>query len=111
MKKLMVSALLLLVATTGMAQEDKGWFITPRVGMNVATMTGADYYGYYENAKDKIGLSMGADVEYRFSRLIGISTGLMYANIGKMVITCVHKGVIHLPILYRISVGSSVLTH
>lgn len=83
MKKLIILALSLLVATTGMAQEGKGWFITPRVGMNVATMTGTDYYGYYENAKDKIGLSMGADVEYRFSRLIGISTGLMYANIGR----------------------------
>lgn len=56
MKKLMISALLLLVATTGMAQEGKGWFITPCVGLNVARLSGdADEY-----MKDKTGLSAGA---------------------------------------------------
>lgn len=78
MKKLMISVLLLLMSATGMAQEGKGWSITPRVGLNVARLSGdADEY-----VKDKTGLSAGAEVECRFSRFIGLSTGLMYANIG-----------------------------
>lgn len=35
----MISALLLLVAVTGMAQEKRGWSITLRVGLNVARLS------------------------------------------------------------------------
>ena len=63
----------MMVATlTASAQ----WSVTPKVGMNLATITNGN------DAKMKVGLVAGADLAYRVSDMFAVSVGAFYSMQG-----------------------------
>lgn len=77
MKKLMILAVMMLTAMTASAQQEVGtWSVTPKVGINLATITDSD------DASMKFGLVAGADLMYQISEKFGISAGAFYSMQG-----------------------------
>ena len=77
MKRIVLLLAVLLLGVTASAQEEKGIFtIQPKLGMNIAN--------YIEggNTDPRIGLAIGAEGEYRFSRLFSLSVGVIYSQQG-----------------------------
>ena len=77
MKKIMVVATALLLSVCANAQNAVGgWSLQPKVGINIATMTNDD------DAKTRIGLVAGAELEFQASSLLSISAGALYSQQG-----------------------------
>lgn len=77
MKKVMMIAALMVATLSANAQQSVGtWSITPKVGVNLATITDAD------DASMKIGLVAGADVTYQLAEPFAISFGAFYSMQG-----------------------------
>lgn len=86
MKKIFVMMMSLLAAAGCFAQNEAGrWTLTPKVGVNMATLTDPDIY-VDNNEKmeycNKVGFVVGGEVEYQLNRLLGLSTGLLYSSQG-----------------------------
>ena len=74
MKKIFLMAALVLSGLVAKAQVEPGTFtLMPKVGLNMATMTGG------EDTKMKAGAVAGVEAEYRATDLIGVSAGLLYS--------------------------------
>ena len=77
MKKIFLMAALVLSGLAAKAQVEPGTFtLMPKVGLNMATMTGG------EDTKMKAGAVAGVEAEYRATDLIGVSAGLLYSMQG-----------------------------
>ena len=77
MKRVMVVATTLLLSVCTNAQNAVGsWGLQPRVGINLATMTNDN------DAKTRIGLVAGAELEYQASPLLSVSAGALYSQQG-----------------------------
>ena len=78
MKKIIVSFLLVSLAMTMSAQNEKGQFsVKPMAGVNLSTLAGSD--DFYKYRAD---FSAGAELEYGVSPILGISLGAMYSQQG-----------------------------
>jgi opacity protein-like surface antigen len=77
MKKTILVATALLLCLSSKAQNAVGsWSLQPKAGINVATMTNDD------DAKIRVGLVAGAELEYQASPLLSISAGALYSQQG-----------------------------
>ena len=77
MKKVMILAVMMVATLTASAQQAVGtWSVTPKLGMNLATVTNAD------DAKMKFGLVAGADLTYQIAQPFAISVGAFYSMQG-----------------------------
>lgn len=77
MKKTFLVATALLLCVSSKAQNAVGsWSLQPKAGINVATMTNDD------DAKIRVGLVAGAELEYQASPLLSISAGALYSQQG-----------------------------
>ena len=77
MKKIVLVATALLLGVSTNAQNAVGsWSLQPKAGINVATMTNDD------DAKIRVGLVAGAELEYQASPLLSISAGALYSQQG-----------------------------
>ena len=77
MKKLMILAVMALAALTASAQQEVGtWSVTPKVGLNLATITDTD------DANMKVGVVTGADLTYQLAEKFAISAGAFYSMQG-----------------------------
>ena len=70
-------AAMLLSATSIFAQHETGSFnIQPKMGMNIASITDCD------NSDPRIGLVVGAELEYQATDLLSLSGGVLYSMQG-----------------------------
>jgi len=77
MKKFIVMAAMMISSTALFAQREVGTFtIQPKVGMNIANLTN------YDDADARIGLAIGAEVEYQATDMISITAGALYSMQG-----------------------------
>ena len=73
MKKVLSLVVALLAATTSFAQADAvSVSIIPRAGISLATMTNST------DAKMKVGFVGGADVQFQFNDILGLTAGAFY---------------------------------
>lgn len=80
MKKLFLATMLVLASMSASAQHAVGGFtLQPQVGMTLATVTS------FDDAKMKVGLVAGAEVEYQATDMLGIAGGLQYAMQGSAI--------------------------
>ena len=78
MKKLVIMAAFALSSATMFAQQAVGtWSVTPKVGINIANLSGD-----VEKPKAKIGLIAGAEAEYQITDMISVTGGLFYSMQG-----------------------------
>jgi len=88
MKKTILLAITLLVSLTVSAQQSVGtWSITPRVGVSISNVSDLDIYvnnsqSLDDKRKAKAGFTIGAEVEYQATEMIGVSAGLYYTSLG-----------------------------
>lgn len=77
MKKLVLLASMLLAFVSVKAQSEVGAFsLRPTVGMNIGFMTNAD------GSDPRVGLVVGAELEYQATDVLAISGGLLYSQQG-----------------------------
>ena len=77
MKKVILMAVLMLSSVATFAQHAVGsWTVQPKIGMNFATLTKAD------DSESRIGLAVGAELEYQMTDIFSISGGLLYSQQG-----------------------------
>lgn len=78
MKKVMILAVMMVATLTASAQQAVGtWSVTPKVGMNLATVRDGG-----DDAKMKFGLVAGADLTYQVAQPFAISVGAFYSMQG-----------------------------
>jgi len=108
MKKLFLVASIMMFSLATYAQHEVGTLtIQPKVGLNVATLTGG------ENADPRLGLVVGAEFEYQITKLFSLSAGALYSmqgakgddnSTGTKVIATMKLDYINIPILANIYV-------
>ncbi|GAB6975532.1 porin family protein [Prevotella falsenii] len=77
MKKIILTAAIMLASVGAYAQHAVGSInLQPKVGMNIATLTD------YDNAKARIGLAAGLELEYQASDIFSLSIGGIYSMQG-----------------------------
>lgn len=77
MKKVFLAASILIYSLATYAQHEVGTLtVQPKVGLNVANLTGGD------NADPRLGLVLGAEFEYQITRLFSLSAGALYSMQG-----------------------------
>ena len=72
----MIAAMMVATLSANAQQSVGTWSVTPKVGVNLATITDAD------DASMKIGLVAGADVTYQLAEPFAISVGAFYSMQG-----------------------------
>ncbi len=76
MKKFLVMAAMVLSSVGAFAQYEGGEFtIQPKVGLNASSTSG-------DGTKFKAGFVGGVEGEYHFSKLVGLSVGVLYSQEG-----------------------------
>lgn len=77
MKKVILMAVLMLSSVATFAQRAVGSLtVQPKIGMNFATLTKAD------DSESRIGLAVGAELEYQVTDIFSISGGALYSQQG-----------------------------
>ena len=77
MKKFIMLASMMLACITGFAQMQPGVFsITPKLGLNVATMSNS------ANANSRIAFVAGVDFQYQINRQFSFALGTIYSQQG-----------------------------
>lgn len=77
MKKVLLSAALLLSSVAMFAQHEVGTLtIQPKVGLNIANVTKVDY------GKARVDFVGGAELEYQVDDIISLSGGVLYSRQG-----------------------------
>lgn len=77
MKKFILLAGMMLACITGFAQMQPGLFsITPKIGFNVATMSGSG------NSNSRMAFVAGVDFEYQINRQFAFGLGAIYSQQG-----------------------------
>ena len=75
---MMMIAVMMVATLTASAQQEAGtWSITPKVGFNLANLSGD-----IDGNSMKFGLVAGAEAMYQFTPMIGLSAGLLYSMQG-----------------------------
>ncbi len=95
MKKVLSFIVALMATTCAFAQPEAGTFsITPKVGVNVSTITNGAYnytlnylYGdskeeFKVNGGSTVGFAAGAEASYQFSKSFALTAGLIYSQQG-----------------------------
>lgn len=77
MKKILLTAVVMLASVASYAQQAVGTFtLQPKIGMNVASLT------KNEGADPRIGLAAGVEAEYQATDIFSVSAGLIYSMQG-----------------------------
>lgn len=77
MKKILLTAVVMLASVTSYAQQAVGTFtLQPKIGMNVASLTKCD------GCDPRIGLAAGVEAEYQATDIFSVSAGLIYSMQG-----------------------------
>lgn len=77
MKKLFFIASLMMLSLSTFAQHAPGTVsIQPKVGLNIANLTSLD------NADPRLGLAVGAELEYQVTDMVSIAAGALYSMQG-----------------------------
>lgn len=77
MKKILLTAVVMLASVASYAQQAVGTFtLQPKIGMNVASLTKSD------GADPRIGLAAGVEAEYQATDIFSISAGVIYSMQG-----------------------------
>lgn len=76
MKKFFIIAVMAVAAISASAQEVGKLFVTPKAGVNLASMTDA------KNSKMRVGLVAGAELGYQTSEKNTITFGVLYSQQG-----------------------------
>ena len=77
MKKIVLAVTAMLLSVCANAQNAvSNWSLQPKVGINLATMTNDD------DAKMRVTLALGAELEYHATPLLSISAGAIYSQQG-----------------------------
>lgn len=109
MKKILLTAVVMLASVASYAQQAVGTFtLQPKIGMNVASLTKSD------GADPRIGLAAGVEAEYQATDIFSISAGVIYSMqgnkydydvLGKKTVTKTNKlDYINIPILANVYV-------
>ena len=81
MKKLFLFLAMMAVTMTVQAQHEEGDItIQPRIGVTLSTISGDDLLS--DDAKMKVNLTYGFEVEYYFTDKLSIAGGLLFTNQG-----------------------------
>lgn len=77
MKKILLTAVVMLASVASYAQQAVGAFtLQPKIGMNVASLTKCD------GCDPRIGLAAGVEAEYQATDIFSVSAGLIYSMQG-----------------------------
>ena len=77
MKKILLTAVVMLASVASYAQQAVGTFtLQPKIGMNVASLTKCD------GCDPRIGLAAGVEAEYQATDIFSVSAGLIYSMQG-----------------------------
>ena len=77
MKKILLTAVVMLASVASYAQQAVGTFtLQPKIGMNVASITKCD------GCDPRIGLAAGVEAEYQATDIFSVSAGLIYSMQG-----------------------------
>lgn len=77
MKKILLTAVVMLASLASYAQQAVGTFtLQPKIGMNVASLTKCD------GCDPRIGLAAGVEAEYQAADIFSVSAGLIYSMQG-----------------------------
>lgn len=76
MKKFFMIAVMAVAAISASAQEVGEFFVTPKAGINLASLTKA------EDSKMKIGFVVGAEGGYQMTEEFSLTAGLLYSQQG-----------------------------
>lgn len=77
MKKILLTAVVMLASVASYAQQAVGTFtLQPKIGMNVASLTKCD------GCDPRIGLAAGVEAEYSATDIFSVSAGLIYSMQG-----------------------------
>ena len=83
MKKYFISILLLIIALSANAQREKfSCSLRAYAGMNFSSVKKDPNSIVVTNPKTKLGLVIGADIEYQIDNILAISGGLKYSQMG-----------------------------
>ena len=112
MKKIILTAAIMLASAGAYAQHAVGSInLQPKVGMNIATLTD------YEDAKSRIGLATGLELEYQASDIFSLSIGGIYSMQGvkkekiigkKEYLTTIKLDYINVPIMANVYVANGL---
>lgn len=76
MKKFFMIAVMAVAAISASAQEVGSFFVTPKAGINLASMSDTD------DSKNRVGLVAGAELGYQTSEASTVTVGLLYSQQG-----------------------------
>lgn len=77
MKKILLTAVVMLASVASYAQQAVGTFtLQPKIGMNVASLTKCD------GCDPRIGLAAGVEAEYQATDIFSVSAGVIYSMQG-----------------------------
>lgn len=77
MKKILLTAVVMLASVASYAQQAVGTFtLQPKIGINVASLTKCD------GCDPRIGLAAGVEAEYQATDIFSVSAGLIYSMQG-----------------------------
>lgn len=84
MKKIIIATLLLVITLSASAQREKySGSLRTYAGMNFSSVSSDPYYNVVVGTpKTKLGLVIGADMEYQINNILAISGGLKYSQMG-----------------------------
>lgn len=101
MKKLILTAVVMLASVASYAQHAVGSFtLQPKIGMNIADLTDED------KSDARIGLAAGAEFEYQVTDIVSVSFGALYSMQGcKVNDATVKLDYINVPLLANVYVA------
>lgn len=106
MKKIFSLAVALIASVSMFAQSEVGSFsVTPKVGINLATVTGSG------DQKMKVGIAAGAEAAYQATDAFAVSLGAMYSAQGcKIDEVKLNQNYLNIPILanYYVTKGLAI---
>ena len=86
MKKMMMIAAMAVACLTANAQNEVGQFtLQPKVGLNFANLSGANYAttgSTTENSNIMVDFALGVEAEYGLSKNFSVAAGIMYSRQG-----------------------------
>ena len=86
MKKMMMIAAMAVACLTASAQNEVGQFtLQPKVGLNFANLSGANYAttgSTTENSNIMVDFALGVEAEYGLSKNFSVAAGIMYSRQG-----------------------------
>lgn len=85
MKKIMMIAVMAVACLTANAQNEVGQFtLQPKIGMNIANLTGVKYYvgSKEENSNYMVDFAIGVEAEYGLAEKFSLAAGVLYSRQG-----------------------------